>query len=61
MVVAYSKRETKMKLMKNLTLTQQNEKRDEMQYFHSMKSNYTKDNISLSKIQKVTKNNFFNL
>ena len=57
MAIAYSKREMEMKLMKYLTLTQQNAKRDEMQSFCSMNSNYIKEKVSFSKIQKVTKNN----
>jgi hypothetical protein len=50
-----------MELMKLLTLTQQKEKRDEMKYFRLMNSNYTREKISLSIIQKITKHNFFNL
>jgi hypothetical protein len=61
MVVAYSKRETEMRLMKHLTLTQQNAKIDEMQSFRSMKSNYIKEKVSFSRIQQVTKHYFFNL
>jgi hypothetical protein len=61
MVVSYSKREMEMKLMKLLTFTQQNENKDEIQSFYSMKSNYTREKVSLSRIQKVTKHNFFNL
>jgi hypothetical protein len=47
-----------MKLMKYLTLNQQNAKRDEMQFFHSMNYNYIREKVSFSRIQQVTKEQF---
>jgi hypothetical protein len=55
------KKKAEMKLIKLLTLTQQNAKRDKMQSFRSMNSNYIREKVSFSRIQQVTKHNFLNL
>jgi hypothetical protein len=45
MVVVLLKKEAEMKLMKCLTLTQKYAKRDEMQSFCSMNSNYIREKV----------------